>query len=70
MALYGLVTGVGVLGFTPLCPAGHLPLKGGDQQVACGEFLDKALRFQCASPSALTLVGRISLTNLQKRRPT
>ncbi|TCR03159.1 hypothetical protein EDF70_103590 [Neorhizobium sp. JUb45] len=27
-----MVSGVGDCGFTPLCPAGHLPLKGGDRR--------------------------------------
>ncbi|MDP9835673.1 hypothetical protein J2T09_000414 [Neorhizobium huautlense] len=27
-----MMGGVGDRGFTPLCPAGHLPLKGGDRK--------------------------------------
>ena len=35
LAFRGLSIGVeGAWGFTPLCPAGHLPLKGGDRSAA------------------------------------
>ncbi|QCL90400.1 lytic murein transglycosylase [Agrobacterium sp. LC34] len=29
------------LRLTPLCPAGHLPLKGGDRQEACSSLFPK-----------------------------
>ena len=32
-------------GLTPLCPAGHLPLKGGDRQGALPPLLSPALRW-------------------------
>ncbi|OOO36912.1 hypothetical protein BTE54_00400 [Agrobacterium sp. YIC 4121] len=32
-------------GFTPLCPAGHLPLKGGDRQAALPPLHSLTLRW-------------------------
>jgi hypothetical protein len=36
-----------VLYFTPLCPAGHLPLKGGDQLAAMISPTDQRNRVSC-----------------------
>ncbi|RVT70892.1 hypothetical protein EM858_23880 [Agrobacterium sp. CNPSo 2736] len=37
--------GEGAWGFTPLCPAGHLPLKGGDRQEALPPLHSQMLRW-------------------------
>ena len=68
--------GLGGCGFTPLCPAGHLPLKGGDRQEALPPLHSQTLRWtkparESISPLEGEMSGRTEGVPLGKlHRPT
>ncbi|RAL98220.1 lytic murein transglycosylase [Agrobacterium sp. MS2] len=59
---------------TPLCPAGHLPLKGGDRQEALQPLHSRALRWtrpnhESISPPEGEMSGRTEGGKLHPPRP-
>ncbi len=60
-----------VVGHTPLCPAGHLPLKGGDRYAAlsCSSLEDKPVAVLPISPLEGEMPGRAEGGIPSKWRP-